>query len=106
MSEFDRYLECLRARADLVLSPEAERTLHMPFHLAVAAQLALGRPTCEAELAALGELGSLGAGALLHAKRAGRPHRRLRWSRPSRTSVERPAFADLIECSHPPGSVT
>lgn len=56
MSEFDRYLERLRARAGLTLSPEAERALRRQFEKAAAAHRVLGRSPRDAELEALSAL--------------------------------------------------
>ena len=57
MSEFDRYLERLRERAGIALSPEAERELRAHFQEAVAAHQAQGRSRSDAEVEALSELG-------------------------------------------------
>ncbi|GEM_PF-5381239 len=57
MSQFDFYLERLRERAGLQISPDAERELRAHFDEAVTEQLASGRSRAQAELIALEELG-------------------------------------------------
>lgn len=57
MSQYDFYLERLRERAGLRISPDAERELRAHFDEAVTEQRASGRSRADAELIALEELG-------------------------------------------------